>query len=340
MSLPDYCPFAPDLPECQAPDPEPEPTDPEPESEEETTDPTEEETTDPTEEETEEKSEETDEKEMEKGGDKHEHMGEDHGDKDGWGMSSDDWGKDPLLDLMKLETILKWSMRDPVMSNIAYLVIILMTTVQTALQLFRYQYSGYLDAYKVSGYNGFEIGQYVFDYSVVVIGSILTITQLLSMLNIAVSINLMAWTYGMLALSIFAIVKDILLWWGYEKHYSDTKTESSVYKMAMLQHTLMTTVVGFALYQESEGWLAGQFEMLPEEEQEKWVIDVITAVAEEEAKKLEEEGMTEEEIKEAFEGDRPEDMQMDDAAEEEAAEDDAAMDEAAEEDAAADEGDE
>ena len=321
MSLPDYCPFAPDLPECQAPEPEPETDDEvvEPEPVDDTTggdDGTDDVVDEPEpvdegdeKEETEDAGEKT-----EKDHDGMDHDGHMHEEKemDGWGISTDDWGKDPLLDVMKLETIMRWSMMSPMMGQITYLMVPLMGAVNVAMFLFRYSsQSTYFDAYKVNDTNWYELASMIGGYGMLAVFSITAITQLLSIFGIAVAVNglVWMWLFGVGGMLLTATV-DILLFLGYNAAYGNTSdatkaatavTQMGLYETLMLEHTIADVAMGFALFEQFDNWVAAQFAAYPEEDQKEWVDSVIMEVEAAEKEAMEEEGMMMEKEEEAME---------------------------------------
>jgi len=116
-----------------------------------------------------------------------------------------------------------------------------------------------------------------------VLGGAKFTTQLLSMLGIMGSTNIMVWHYGMMAGDVLMMVVGVMMFIAYNKAYGvavaqDDATETSVANSLVdFMETEMTwSLIGQAamhleLMYNYEGWLWGQVMMLPEEEQEAWM---------------------------------------------------------------------
>merc|ERR1711934_918986 len=111
--------------------------------------------------------------------------------------------------------------------------------------------------------------------------SILTITQALSLAGVAVEINVMAWMYLIPAWMILSMIAHIVAFVGYDAAYSwyaeDTTNNATggtlmttigneVYMMVAKETAMMMNFV-FA----HKAWMMGQFMMMDEETQEKWM---------------------------------------------------------------------
>jgi len=125
-------------------------------------------------------------------------------------------------------------------------------------------------------------------YAMLVLGGAKMITQLLSMLGIAGSVNLMVWHYGMMASDLVMAVTGIMMFMAYNKAYSiavenaeEAEDSNDDFDAAMAVVEGMETDMAFMMVSQAamhlelmyhyEGWFHGQVMMLPEEEQEAWM---------------------------------------------------------------------
>ena len=115
----------------------------------------------------------------------------------------------------------------------------------------------------------------------VAVWSILLCLQALSMAGILSEINVIAWMYGVPVWMLANTIAGMISFYGYETAYSwyatDTTTNAAGASMMSILETEMITfgaketAAMFALYINKDAWMKGQWEMLPEETQEKWM---------------------------------------------------------------------
>merc|ERR1719438_696839 len=131
-----------------------------------------------------------------------------------------------------------------------------------SLMVGRYRYDAmdfytYGDQYLGTGsMNWWKIANSVRLYPAAAIWSVLTITQILSMVGVAGEINLMAWRFGVMAWMLTSMIAHALNFYGYESAYSWYAKDTSI-------------AMGLTFMMEK--WLMGQVMMLPEEAQEKYM---------------------------------------------------------------------
>ena len=111
--------------------------------------------------------------------------------------------------------------------------------------------------------------------------SILFILQALSMAGILNEINVIAWMYGVPVWMLANAIAGAISFFGYETAYSyymeDTTNNVGPYAMMgglegeMITFGAKETATMLALYINKDAWMKGQWEMLPEETQEKWM---------------------------------------------------------------------
>merc|ERR1712062_531797 len=150
--------------------------------------------------------------------------------------------------------------------NIGFLMVAISHVAYPALDLFRYQsaatYWDVSDAtFGAGATNWWKLYNQIGMYGALSIGSILTITQLLSMFGIAAEVNVMLW--------------------GYDQAYQLCDSDSSTYADActmqediegdMLWMAVEELAMGAALMESYEGWMMAQFMALPEESQKAWM---------------------------------------------------------------------
>lgn len=125
-------------------------------------------------------------------------------------------------------------------------------------------------------------------YAMLVLGATKMTTQLLSMLGMMGSINLMVWHWGMMAGDLVMLVTGIMMFLSYNKAYSiatenaeDAENSNADFDAAMAVVEGMETDMVFMMVSQAamhlelmhnyEGWFWGQIMMLPEEEQDAWM---------------------------------------------------------------------
>ena len=177
----------------------------------------------------------------------------------------------------------------PMQANVQFLMMAGFTALNSTLTMFRYRSDAI--AYYNAGDNWFADGTSNTNYwkmansvrGSVSIGvwNILFILQALSMAGILNEINIIAWMYGVPIWMLANMVAGMISFYGYETAYSwyATDTTTNANGMAMmngLESEMITygakeTATMLALYINKDAWMKGQWEMLPEETQEKWM---------------------------------------------------------------------
>merc|ERR1712060_298393 len=141
-----------------------------------------------------------------------------------------------------------------------------------------------------AGYDNlwWQMSSKIGSYAMLVLGATKMTTQLLSMLGIMGSVNLMVWHYGMMASDIVMLVTGVMMFLSYNKAYSiatenaeDAENSNADFDAAMAVVEGMETDMVFMMVSQAamhlelmhnyEGWFWGQVMMLPEEEQDAWM---------------------------------------------------------------------
>merc|ERR1712156_440439 len=152
-------------------------------------------------------------------------------------------------------------MMNPMMGNLTYLHVALMSAVHGGLELFVYHDDTEYDDGDVLTTNYWKYLAEFHHYSHFGIAAILTVTQILEMVEMVI-----------------ALVLKLGNMYVYELAYSYTQDSSNTaanitkaenvmsgIEDEMTESTIMETASHFALHVEHENWLYGQVKMLPEE---------------------------------------------------------------------------
>ena len=172
---------------------------------------------------------------------------------------------------------------NPMMGNLTYLHVALASTIHAGLELFVYHEDGEYDAGDVLGTNYWKYLSELHHYSHFGIMSILTVTQILSMVGIAGEINIMAWMYAEMLEQIIQLIMKLGYMYTYDAAYvikndsasaagdvTKATTVMSGISEAVVNSTIEETANHFALHVEHENWMMAQVMALPEEAQEKY----------------------------------------------------------------------
>ena len=151
-------------------------------------------------------------------------------------------------------------------AQMAYLLSMATAVTMTALNTFRYR--GDAQSYYSTGdlstdgaTNYWKMSTQVRDYSFLVVGTVMTVTQLLSVLGMSAGLNMMVWGYGAIALTISGLISSGIGYYGYDNAYTQTTSNTSVMgsiKTDMLAASLEKTTMGFEMYLHMEGWVMAQ----------------------------------------------------------------------------------
>ena len=112
------------------------------------------------------------------------------------------------------------------MGNLTYLHVALASTIHAGLELFVYHEDDEYTAGDVLGTNYWQMLGSLHHYSHFGIMSILTVTQILSMVGILGEINIMAWMYAEMLEQILQLVLKLGYMYTYDAAYS-IKNDSS-----------------------------------------------------------------------------------------------------------------
>lgn len=194
-------------------------------------------------------------------------------------------------------------MMNPLMGQIAFLLMAVFKTYNSSMKLFRYRSaSGFYDAGKMGSKTNFwQIANLVGDYSQLAIFGVAAVTQILSMAGLFSSINYTVWKYGIIGW--YPMIQSVvwfLRFFAYEQEYSN-KTDAAKYS-AVVKATVRTEskyaavaqaamIITFAM--QKDNWTMAQYMAMTPEEQAAWRGDEVE-------EKMEEEEMVEEETEETM----------------------------------------
>jgi len=119
-----------------------------------------------------------------------------------------------------------------------------------------------------------------YDYGMLTIFSIASITQLLSIFGISIMTNMLVWGFGVgLGGSIFALVYGYFYMWTFEAYWADgdsaaantaSTAMASVVKMQNVRRTVMSSAAIFAFVMYGYDWMEAQYYSATPEEQKAW----------------------------------------------------------------------
>ena len=172
------------------------------------------------------------------------------------------------------------------MTQVKWLMGNMTTAVMYTLFIARYRYDAmeyytYGDQYfGTDAMNWWKIANSIRFPASAAIWSVLTITQILSMVGVAPEINLMAHQYGFMAWMLVSMLGHMVNAIGYETAYSwyaeDTSANANGSTMMQvigneeMNMVAKETSIAMGMTFMMEKWFMGQVMMLPEEDQEKY----------------------------------------------------------------------
>ena len=130
-------------------------------------------------------------------------------------MDKDDYDMDMHKDM-------EWIMyADPHMGMITYTSVAVMSAVGTALDMFRYnpaasKYAEWANLGASATTNYWQYGSEMARYTGLAFWSVASVTQMLSMFQVAPEVNMMVWMYGGMAGSMLGLVSHGLLMYAYD----------------------------------------------------------------------------------------------------------------------------
>merc|ERR1711920_379752 len=155
--------------------------------------------------------------------------------------------------------------------NLAFLGLAVEHGLMAGLELFRYRSSStyYDDADTIGmSQNWWKYANLAEQWTALVLGGVLTISQLLSMFGVGASVNMMMWGYStMLVFPLVMGVSEMMRWAAYDKAYQVCQDSSDAAQSTGCD--LKEIGTGIALYEASEEWMHAQFMQLSEEQQKE-----------------------------------------------------------------------
>ena len=115
---------------------------------------------------------------------------------------------------------------NPMKGNLMYLHVAMYGAIHGALELFRYHEDTHYDNGDVLSTNWWKYTGELHHYSHFGIMSILTVTQILSMVGIAGEINIMAWMYAEMIETILSLLLKVVRIYGFDAYWS-VETDTS-----------------------------------------------------------------------------------------------------------------
>ena len=164
-------------------------------------------------------------------------------------------------------------MHDMEEAQMAFTTTIVVGVVMQALDTFRYRntttsyYTLGDTAQTISTSTGatnyWKTASQIKSYSFLAVGTVMAITQILSMTGSMAATNLMVWTYGGMILNVTGLIYSLMMMYAYDsEHITDNTAETSyqtALKTDMLETTLMGTAAAFELWLEMENWVMAQY---------------------------------------------------------------------------------
>jgi len=161
------------------------------------------------------------------------------------------------------------------MGHLAFLGVAVSSALHGGLALFKYESaSAYYTAYNTYAGTTYVDSQLLSQWTAFVVGTILSITEILAILGIGTEINMMAWAFGLMAMNIAGSLVFLARAYGmndmYNKYYGDkTGTNAStyytvyeVYRANIVTESVMSTAAGFTLMSNGLAWMMGNMYML------------------------------------------------------------------------------
>jgi len=113
---------------------------------------------------------------------------------------------------------------DPFQGQVAYALVALTSLASVALEMFRYRSAAdfYTSSDSVYGdVNWWKISHLIGSYGGLSFFAVASVTQILSMVGIAVPINILVWEWGaFIILPILGAWTSAALWWAYDQAYT------------------------------------------------------------------------------------------------------------------------
>merc|ERR1712079_746081 len=130
------------------------------------------------------------------------------------------------MDMDKEYTMMEKAMMP---GNLAFLGLAVEHGLMAGLELFRYRSSEtYYDDGGIMSFNGWKFANLAEQWTALVLGGVLTISQLLSMFGVGASVNMMMWGYStMLVFPPVMGVTEMMRWYAYDKAYQICQDSSS-----------------------------------------------------------------------------------------------------------------
>ena len=164
--------------------------------------------------------------------------------------------------------------------NQAFLGVAVEHAVMAGLTLFRYNSSStYYDDGNIMSFNAWKVSNLIEQWTGLVLGSVLGLSQLLSMFGVGASVNMMMWGWStMLVMPLAMGVAEVMRFWAYDQSYQICEDSSSADQatgcalMDTLEWEMIVGAVkeigaGLMLDEASEAWMHAQFMQLTEEQQ-------------------------------------------------------------------------
>merc|ERR1712079_742103 len=158
------------------------------------------------------------------------------------------------MDMDKEYTMMEKAMMP---GNLAFLGLAVEHGLMAGLELFRYRSSEtYYDDGGIMSFNGWQYANLAEQWTALVLGGVLTISQLLSMFGVGASVNMMMWGYStMLVFPLVMGVSEMMRWYAYDKAYQICQDSSSADQSTgcSLQETIETEMLYCAVKEIGTG---------------------------------------------------------------------------------------
>ena len=179
-----------------------------------------------------------------------------------------------------------WMMyTDPMMGQITYTSVAVMSAIGAGLDMFRYnpsstKYAEWANIGATASTPYWMYGGELARYTMLTFSSVASITQILSDFGVAPDVNMMVWMYGGMAGSVLGLVAHGLLMYSYDiantALTSSTPSEVTAaekvidaLELDFIGMAAHETLVGIELYEQGANWMAAQMMMMGMDKKEE-----------------------------------------------------------------------
>lgn len=179
-----------------------------------------------------------------------------------------------------------WMMyTDPMMGQVTYTSVAVMSAIGAGLDMFRYnpsstKYSQWSGIGATASTPYWMYGGELARYTMLSFFSVASVTQILSCFGVAPDVNMMVWMYGGMASSVLGLVAHGLLMYSYDLANTALGSMDAGEKAAaeavidaleldFIAGAAHETLVGIELYEQGANWMAAQMMMMGKDKKEE-----------------------------------------------------------------------